>query len=48
MYLLDALYRYQESGLYPNKWSIHDMGSSYPKALGHNDGNDERMPVEGR
>ncbi|KAL1661466.1 hypothetical protein GGF50DRAFT_117933 [Schizophyllum commune] len=45
-YLLDALYRYQESGLYPNKWSIHDMGSSYPKALGHNDGKDEAMPVE--
>ena len=47
-YLLDALYRYQESGLYPNKWSIHDMGSSYPKALGHNDGKDEAMPVEGK
>lgn len=45
-YLLEALYRYQESGLYPNKWSIHDMGSSYPKALGHNDGSDEAMPVE--
>lgn len=24
------------------------MGASYPKALGHNDGNDEPMPVEGQ
>ena len=24
-YLLEALFRYQESGLYPNKWSIHDL-----------------------
>ncbi|KAF8076521.1 DUF1793-domain-containing protein [Lyophyllum atratum] len=45
-YLLEALYRYQASGLYPNKWSIHDLGASYPNALGHNDGNDEAMPVE--
>ncbi|KAF7355439.1 DUF1793-domain-containing protein [Mycena sanguinolenta] len=29
-----------------NKWSVHDLGSSYPKALGHNDGADEAMPVE--
>ncbi|KAG6833882.1 hypothetical protein H0H87_007893 [Tephrocybe sp. NHM501043] len=45
-YLLEGLFRYQASGLYPNKWSVHDLGSSYPKALGHNDGNDEAMPVE--
>ncbi len=24
------------------------IGASYPKALGHNDGNDEPMPVEGK
>ncbi|KAG5651964.1 hypothetical protein H0H81_006779 [Sphagnurus paluster] len=45
-YLLEVLYRYQASGLYPNKWSVHDIGSGYPNALGHNDGNDEAMPVE--
>jgi hypothetical protein len=45
-YLLDVLFRYQASGLYPNKWSVHDVGGSYPKALGHNDGGDEAMPVE--
>ncbi|KAG6821602.1 hypothetical protein H0H93_000111 [Arthromyces matolae] len=45
-YLLEGLFRYQASGLYPNKWSVHDLGSSYPKALGHNSGDDEAMPVE--
>lgn len=25
---------------------MHDMGSSYPNATGHPDGNDEYMPVE--
>ncbi|KAG6830824.1 hypothetical protein H0H92_014476 [Tricholoma furcatifolium] len=41
-YLLEGLFRYQATGLYPNKWS-----SNYPNATGHNDGNDEAMPVEG-
>ncbi|KAJ7368444.1 DUF1793-domain-containing protein [Mycena albidolilacea] len=45
-FLLEGLLRYQASGQYPNKWSVHDLGSSYPKALGHNDGADEAMPVE--
>ncbi|KAI0081700.1 DUF1793-domain-containing protein [Panus rudis PR-1116 ss-1] len=44
--LLLPLFEYQATGQYPNKWSVHDMGSSYPKALGHNDGKDEAMPVE--
>ncbi|KAJ6498035.1 hypothetical protein C8R47DRAFT_1261015 [Mycena vitilis] len=46
-YLLEPLYRYQATGLYPNKWSVHDMGAHYPKADGHNDGTDEAMPVSG-
>ncbi|KAK1226439.1 hypothetical protein PQX77_010603 [Marasmius sp. AFHP31] len=45
-YLLEAILRYQASGLYPNKWSIHDIGAHYPSANGHNDGGDEAMPVE--
>ncbi|KAJ7140461.1 DUF1793-domain-containing protein [Mycena filopes] len=45
-YLIEGLFRYQATGLYPNKWSVHDLGASYPKALGHNDGSDEKMPVE--
>ncbi|KAF8351347.1 DUF1793-domain-containing protein [Amanita rubescens] len=45
-YLLEGLFRYQTTGQYPYKWSVHDLGTNYPKALGHNDGNDEHMPVE--
>ncbi|EPS94710.1 hypothetical protein FOMPIDRAFT_1054860 [Fomitopsis schrenkii] len=45
-YLLLPLLEYQASGQYPNGWACHDMGSSYPNATGHNDGNDEKMPVE--
>ncbi|ETW83902.1 hypothetical protein HETIRDRAFT_449514 [Heterobasidion irregulare TC 32-1] len=44
--LLLPLFEYQASGQYPNKWSVHDMGANYPKALGHNDGKDEAMPLE--
>ncbi|KAF9008954.1 DUF1793-domain-containing protein [Cyathus striatus] len=45
-YLLEGLFRYQETGQYPNAWSVHDLGSHYPNATGHNDGKDEPMPVE--
>ncbi|KAJ7684039.1 hypothetical protein B0H17DRAFT_1073347 [Mycena rosella] len=46
-YLLEGLFRYQASGQYPNKWSVHDLGwCKLPQALGHNDGLDEAMPVE--
>ncbi|KIW02103.1 uncharacterized protein PV09_06593 [Verruconis gallopava] len=44
--LLDPLYENQESGHYPNKWSIHDLGTHFPNATGHPDGLDESMPVE--
>ena len=44
--LLEPLYENQEAGKYPNTWAMHDMGSSYPNATGHNDGNDEKMPLE--
>ncbi|QRV90571.1 hypothetical protein RhiJN_18589 [Ceratobasidium sp. AG-Ba] len=44
--LLEPLFQYQQTGLYPNKWSVHDIGSNYPNATGHNDGSDESMPVE--
>ncbi|KAF7292552.1 hypothetical protein MKEN_01471500 [Mycena kentingensis (nom. inval.)] len=48
-YLLEANFRYQATGMYPNDYAVHDMGSNFPKALGHNDGRsvlDEPMPVE--
>ncbi|KAE9397140.1 DUF1793-domain-containing protein [Gymnopus androsaceus JB14] len=44
--LLQGLFEYQATGQYPNKYSCHDLGSSYPVANGHNAGTDEAMPVE--
>lgn len=62
-YLLEGLFRYQATGQYPHRWSMHDLGAPlpsrvpyfsycsagahYPQALGHNDGDDEQMPIEG-
>ncbi|EFX04071.1 glutaminase [Grosmannia clavigera kw1407] len=43
--LLDPLFEHQESGHYPNPWSIHDLGV-FPNALGYAAGDDEAMPVE--
>jgi len=44
--LLEPLLIHQAAGLYPNKYSMHDLGSSYPNGTGHPDGKDEYMPVE--
>jgi len=44
--LLDPLFENQESGQYPNTYSMHDLGSSYPNATGHRDGSDEKQPLE--
>jgi hypothetical protein len=44
--MLDPLFENQESGHYPNMYSIHDLGAHYPNATGHPDGKDEEMPVE--
>ncbi|CDU24620.1 probable glutaminase A [Sporisorium scitamineum] len=43
--LMLPIFEYTESGLYPNKWCVHDLGV-YPNAFGHDDGNDEPMQVE--
>ncbi|EGP88303.1 GTA glutaminase A [Zymoseptoria tritici IPO323] len=45
-WLLDPLYINQESGNWPNTYSIHDIGASFPNATGHSDGNAESMPLE--
>lgn len=45
-YNLNPLYYNQESGFYPNGYSMHDLGTNYPNATGHVEGNDEYMPVE--
>jgi hypothetical protein len=44
--LLDPHFENQESGHYPNKYAIHDLGTHYPNATGHEDGGDEAMPLE--
>ena len=44
--LLKPLYEIQESGRYPNAYALHDIGTHYPNATGHPDGNDEAMPLE--
>lgn len=45
-YLLRPHFEIQESGHYPNSYAMHDIGSHYPNATGHPDGNDEPMPLE--
>ncbi len=44
--MLDPLLQYAETGGWPKAFAEHDLGSSYPNAAGHNDGNEEDMPVE--
>ncbi len=45
-YLLEPVIDYAESGYWPEPFSPHDLGSTYPNATGHNDGGGENMPVE--
>jgi len=44
--LLDPILAYSESGGWPKTFCVHDLGSHYPNATGHNDGNEEDMPIE--
>ncbi|MFD0327639.1 glutaminase domain-containing protein [Streptacidiphilus monticola] len=44
--LLAPLLDYAERGGWPKAFAEHDLGSSYPNAGGHNDGNEEDMPIE--
>ncbi|CAG2106284.1 unnamed protein product, partial [Medioppia subpectinata] len=45
-YLLDPLLDNQEKGFFPLKYCMHDLGSNYPKCIGHQDGHQEDMEVE--
>lgn len=45
-YLLEPLIEHMLSGQYPNAYAMHDLGTHFPNATGHPDGNDEYMPVE--
>ncbi|MBP0456898.1 glutaminase family protein [Streptomyces montanisoli] len=44
--LLAPMLDYAENGGWPKDFAEHDLGSHYPDASGHNDGNEEDMPVE--
>jgi hypothetical protein len=44
--LLAPLLDYAEHGGWPKEFAEHDLGTHYPNATGHNDGNEEDMPVE--
>ena len=45
-YMLEPILEHTLSGQYPNKYAMHDLGTHFPNATGHPDGNDEYMPVE--
>ncbi|HYK26611.1 MAG TPA: DUF4965 domain-containing protein [Streptosporangiaceae bacterium] len=44
--LLEPLLAYAETGAWPRQYALHDLGSSYPDATGHDDGREENMPIE--
>lgn len=45
-YMLDPLFINQEAGHWKFQFSIHDLGFHFPNATGHDDGNDEKQPLE--
>ncbi|MCJ1366594.1 hypothetical protein MMC16_005723 [Acarospora aff. strigata] len=45
-YLLEPLIEHMLSGQYPNRYAMHDLGTHFPNATGHADGDDEYMPLE--
>jgi hypothetical protein len=44
--LLEPVMQYMDSGVWPHNFTIHDIGTHYPNATGHNNGTAEQMPVE--
>lgn len=45
-FVLAPLFMYQGNYFYPKEYSMHDLGSRFPNAVGHVEGNDEYLPVE--
>lgn len=43
--LLQPILQYLNAGRWPRKWVIHDLGTHYPNATGHDDGQAEQMPL---
>ncbi len=44
--VLEPVLDYAEHGGWPKEFAEHDLGTHYPNASGHNDGNEEDMEVE--
>ncbi|KAH7104067.1 hypothetical protein BKA62DRAFT_768431 [Auriculariales sp. MPI-PUGE-AT-0066] len=44
-FMIEPFFAYQATGQWPHEWLLHDLGG-YPKAHGHNDGNEWSMPLE--
>ena len=44
--LIEPLLFEQESGFFPRKYAMHDLGSNYPRCIGHPSGSEEAMEVE--
>ncbi|CAG2168579.1 unnamed protein product [Oppiella nova] len=44
--LMEPLLDNQERGFFPKKYCIHDLGTHYPRCIGHTDGKQEDMEVE--
>ena len=44
--LLEPVMQYLASDGWPHNFTVHDIGSYYPNATGHNNGTAEQMPVE--
>lgn len=44
--LSEPVMRYLNTGRWPQNYTIHDIGSHYPNATGHDDGKAQEMPVE--
>ncbi|MEK8169394.1 DUF4965 domain-containing protein [Streptomyces sp. M19] len=44
--LLEPVLDYAEHGGWPMEFCLHDLGTHYPNATGHDDGDEESMPVE--
>lgn len=45
-YILEPLFMNQKAGNWPFAYSIHDIGTSYPNATGHTNGQCEQQPLE--
>ncbi|KAK5173833.1 uncharacterized protein LTR77_002514 [Saxophila tyrrhenica] len=43
--LFEPILSYLDAGRFPHLYTIHDIGTHYPNATGHDDGREEHMPM---